>query len=480
MIRLDSVLSRREHYYAPGVGYLRERKSRLHRHLRGLLLQAGHHPADPPQAGGWLAFLDSCSLLFQAADERNFLGNRMLKARTGEVQSLYQELLSQRDLLRFLLEEVPVGMACFDGRGELQLVNSMAQKWLGGHTQLRNLIADTQGDEQSGRLQLPSGLDREYRWVALRRHGELRASCLIFPGSESPRPLRVESDAKLRSQLETAQQQVKRYESAFAQLKQRLINFSQELAQSQSECAELRLDQSSRQQELVELQLEVESLRAETRKLPAVEAHELLRSQLEQADRQLQQAQSDNRELREQLEQARVQLQQARQETAQSQRGLASKEAHILELQEALLSQEATQWPQPLPRPVVPTRSLRVLLVEDEPISLLVTQECIESQGHQCVIAEDGNEALRWAGRQAVDVVITSYHMPGMNGVVLCRKLQQLEPDRSPFCILLTSMDKPEESLQAREAGMHILSKPLDPAELERVLSEVAALEETP
>lgn len=470
----------------------------MHRHLQGLLLKAGYHQSEPPEAGGWPAFLDTCSHLFQAAEERNFLSHRMLRARTGEVHSLYQELLSQRDQLRFLLEEVPFGLACFDGRGQLQLHNSLALRGLENHTQLSSLGIDGQGSEHTGRLRLSSGLDQEYRWVALRRHGELRASCLIFAGSEPIRPPRIESDARLRPQLDAAQQQVKRYESAFGQLKQRLIHFSQELAQSQSDCESLRSERKESQRKIEELQAEIESLRTVTREMPGAEAHSLLLRELEQLQdaqkgsddqqrvlreefKQLQ-AQSQKAEqdglkaqrlLRQELEQARQQLQQSQTEATESRRALASKEAHIEELQEALLNQEAHQWPAAPSPPATPARVLRVLLVEDEPISLLVTQECIESLGHQCVIAEDGNEALRWAGRQPVDVAITSYHMPGMNGVVLSRKLQQLQPDAPPFCILLTSMEKQEESLQAREAGMHILLKPLDPAELERVLSQV-------
>jgi CheY-like chemotaxis protein len=119
------------------------------------------------------------------------------------------------------------------------------------------------------------------------------------------------------------------------------------------------------------------------------------------------------------------------------------------------------------PAPDQPAHPMRVLLVEDEPITQMVTQECVESLGHQCVLAGDGNEALKLVQRQPVDAVITSYHMPGINGVELCRRIRHMRPEAPPYCILLTSLEYSEEARQATEDGIDaILTKPLDTSEL--------------
>jgi len=68
---------------------------------------------------------------------------------------------------------------------------------------------------------------------------------------------------------------------------------------------------------------------------------------------------------------------------------------------------------------------LRVLLVEDEPVSQLVTQSHLEKLGHECIVAADANEAIRLYQRQQFDAVISSYLMPGMNGIELCRKIRE-------------------------------------------------------
>lgn len=118
-----------------------------------------------------------------------------------------------------------------------------------------------------------------------------------------------------------------------------------------------------------------------------------------------------------------------------------------------------------------PVQPLRVLLVEDEPISLLVAQECIESLGHTCLVAGDGNEALNVVRRQPINAVITSFHMPGINGVELCRRVRQLRP--GAFCILLTSLDATLEADST--AGVDaMLTKPLENDQLAACLTQAA------
>jgi CheY-like chemotaxis protein len=80
-----------------------------------------------------------------------------------------------------------------------------------------------------------------------------------------------------------------------------------------------------------------------------------------------------------------------------------------------------------------------ILLVDDEfsfleVLSLLLTQE-----GYETLTAADGEEALARLRERRVDLVVTDYWMPGMNGLELCRQMQADEAWRSIPVLMMTA-----------------------------------------
>jgi CheY-like chemotaxis protein len=65
----------------------------------------------------------------------------------------------------------------------------------------------------------------------------------------------------------------------------------------------------------------------------------------------------------------------------------------------------------------------RVLAVDDEYASLEVLALLLKSEGFEVVTASNGEEALAQMARAAVDLVITDYKMPMMDGSELCLRL---------------------------------------------------------
>jgi CheY-like chemotaxis protein len=75
-------------------------------------------------------------------------------------------------------------------------------------------------------------------------------------------------------------------------------------------------------------------------------------------------------------------------------------------------------------------RPLRVLLVDDEDLVRTATAEMIRDLGHDVVEASGGAEALALlASGLEVNVVVTDYLMPGMDGGALARRLATTHPD---------------------------------------------------
>jgi CheY-like chemotaxis protein len=79
-----------------------------------------------------------------------------------------------------------------------------------------------------------------------------------------------------------------------------------------------------------------------------------------------------------------------------------------------------------------------ILLADDEYAALEVLEFLLRAEGYDVVTASDGLEALSLAASRAVDLVITDYKMPGMDGLELCARLHA-DPKLSRIPIVLTS-----------------------------------------
>ena len=66
--------------------------------------------------------------------------------------------------------------------------------------------------------------------------------------------------------------------------------------------------------------------------------------------------------------------------------------------------------------PLAPAPKLRVLVAEDERLAALVVEDALVEQGHQVVLACDGQEAIDIAQTYAFDVLVTDLAMPRVTG----------------------------------------------------------------
>jgi signal transduction histidine kinase/ActR/RegA family two-component response regulator len=126
-------------------------------------------------------------------------------------------------------------------------------------------------------------------------------------------------------------------------------------------------------------------------------------------------------------------------------------------------------------RPVTePTRSLgrrlSVLLVDDEDIVRTATAEMIRDLGHDVEEAGSGLEALALIeGRSKVDVVVTDYMMPGMDGGVLARQVTRARADLP--VLLITGYTGSDEDVR----HLPRLSKPFGRNEIGNALESLFA-----
>jgi two-component system, cell cycle response regulator len=110
---------------------------------------------------------------------------------------------------------------------------------------------------------------------------------------------------------------------------------------------------------------------------------------------------------------------------------------------------------------------VKILVADDSPTPRLILRRELERLGHECLVAEDGAQAWGLFQRSAVDVVISDWMMPGMDGDELCRRVRSVAGARYAYFILHTSLDDRENVVKGMEAGADdYLTKPYNRDEL--------------
>jgi len=106
-----------------------------------------------------------------------------------------------------------------------------------------------------------------------------------------------------------------------------------------------------------------------------------------------------------------------------------------------------------------------VLIVDDEP-RVLDALEAVLAAEFRVLRAEGGEPALRMLPGADVAVIVTDYRMPGMTGVELLRRSQELAPEA--VRIVLTAYTDVDSLMDAINTGRiyHFVAKPWDPNEL--------------
>jgi sigma-B regulation protein RsbU (phosphoserine phosphatase) len=110
---------------------------------------------------------------------------------------------------------------------------------------------------------------------------------------------------------------------------------------------------------------------------------------------------------------------------------------------------------------------MKVLIAEDDPISLEVLQSYLERWGHEVVAAEDGAAAWRLFEADDISLVITDWMMPQLDGLELVRRIRAAPRSGYVYLILLTAKSRKEDIVRGMEAGADdFLVKPFDREEL--------------
>lgn len=104
----------------------------------------------------------------------------------------------------------------------------------------------------------------------------------------------------------------------------------------------------------------------------------------------------------------------------------------------------------------------KVLYIDDSVSMRQMTSLILSGAGYEVVQATNGTEGLEKLAAD-IDLVITDFNMPGMNGIEVIRSIREGEVARSVPILMLTTESEAEKKQQGREAGATAwMTKPFD------------------
>ncbi len=122
----------------------------------------------------------------------------------------------------------------------------------------------------------------------------------------------------------------------------------------------------------------------------------------------------------------------------------------------------------PPPNLPAPSRSLRVLTVDDHPASQTLLQMILEPAGHEIVQANNGDSAIKQLQTEPFDVVLMDIRMPVIDGPTTTRMIRTMAGlNRSVPIIAVTASADASERRRYLDNGMtDCVAKPIDAGSL--------------
>lgn len=113
----------------------------------------------------------------------------------------------------------------------------------------------------------------------------------------------------------------------------------------------------------------------------------------------------------------------------------------------------------------------RFLVVDDSRLARMMMRDVLGRQSPDSQVVEAGNpqEALALLERESFDMALLDLNMPGMNGLELASRIQEIAP--ATRLILVTANIQDQVRQRAEGMGVRFLDKPVNDTKMAALLS---------
>lgn len=120
-------------------------------------------------------------------------------------------------------------------------------------------------------------------------------------------------------------------------------------------------------------------------------------------------------------------------------------------------------------------QTLRVLIAEDHPDTILILAQLMKGWGHEVTVAGSVGEALDWLRRQKFDILVSDLGLPDATGYDLMKQALAIAPLKG---IAMSGYGMEEDIRKSLEAGFsEHLVKPVNLGQLERLIQTLGRTE---
>lgn len=118
--------------------------------------------------------------------------------------------------------------------------------------------------------------------------------------------------------------------------------------------------------------------------------------------------------------------------------------------------------------------SKQILIADDSESIREILAFCLENAGYQVYTATNGLDALRFLDGRPIDLLLTDYHMPNLNGLELIVQVRKIEEYKFMPILVLTTEKQVEMIREAKDSGATgWLLKPFNTEKLLQTLRKV-------
>ncbi len=110
---------------------------------------------------------------------------------------------------------------------------------------------------------------------------------------------------------------------------------------------------------------------------------------------------------------------------------------------------------------------MKIVVAEDDAVTRRIMTHLLEKEGYEVFSASNGKEAWELIKKKNIQLVLSDWIMPKLDGLSLCKRLREKGSSKYVYVIMVTAKNSIEDLIEGLESGADdFIFKPINRAEL--------------